>query len=192
MVRRKSTLVFEILMEAIAINRYIEVICPVCKSKKVIQIPKSVVNQASQLTTISVPQDKVCQHHFQLFIDKNFSIRGYQKVDFQLNPGDEKKEKRLKPSYKEHFVNSLDLYQSINSEKNTSKNISEKPKFRQKVSNFEDNFNKKNNMTLQQIYEEFWEFIDDNNEIFSKFINNDKKRRTLLKMKASSSLSNSS
>ena len=87
-------------METIAINRYIEVICPVCKSKKIIQIPKSIINQASQLTTISVPKDKVCQHHFQLFLDKNFSIRGYQKVDFQLNPGKTKKDKRLKPSYR--------------------------------------------------------------------------------------------
>jgi len=170
-------------MEAITVNRYIEVICPVCNSKKVIQVPKSVVNQASQLTTISVPQDKICQHHFQLFLDKNFSIRGYQKVDFQLDPEDKKKEKRLKPSYKDHFVDSLDLYQSNKSENNTSKKISEKPNYRKSTSNFEENFNKKNNMTLQEIYDEFWEFIDDNNEVFRRFIINDKKRRMLLKMR---------
>lgn len=174
-------------METIAINRYIEVICPVCKSKKVIQVPKSVVNQASQLTTISVPQDKVCQHHFQLFLDKNFSIRGYQKVDFQLNSGDIKEDKRLKPSYKDHFVNSLDLYQSIKSENKESKDSSERPNYKKRTTNFEENFNKKNNMTLQEIYEEFWEFIDDKNEIFRKFIINDKKRRTLLRMRALSS-----
>jgi len=179
-------------MEAIAINRYIEVICPVCKSKKVIKIPKSVVNQASQLTTISVPQDKVCQHHFQLFIDKNFSIRGYQKVDFQLNPRDEKKDKRLNPSYKDHFVDSLDLYQSINLENQTSKDISEKANYKKTTTSFEENFNKKNNMTLQEIYEEFWEFIDDRNENFRKFIINDKKRRTLLRMRALSSQSSRS
>jgi hypothetical protein len=179
-------------MEAIAINRYVEVICPVCKSKKVIQVPKSVVNQASQLTTISVPQDKVCQHHFQLFLDKNFSIRGYQKVDFQLDPGEIKKDKRLKPSYEDHFVNSLDLYQSIKSENKASKNISEKPNYKKRTTNFEENFNKKNNMPLQEIYEEFWEFINDKNEIFQKFIINDKKRRTLLRMRDLSSLSSRS
>jgi len=179
-------------MEAIAINRYVEVICPVCKSKKVIQVPKSVVNQASQLTTISVPQDKVCQHHFQLFLDKNFSIRGYQKVDFQLDPGEIKKDKRLKPSYEDHFVNSLDLYQSIKSENNASKNISEKTNYKKRTTNFEENFNKKNNMPLQEIYEEFWEFINDKNEIFQNFIINDKKRRTLLRMKDLSSLSSRS
>ena len=177
-------------MEAITVNRYIEVICPVCKAKKVIQVPKSVVNQASQLTTISVPQDKICQHHFQLFLDKNFSIRGYQKVDFQLDPEDKKMEKRLKPSYKDHFVDSLDLYQSNKSENNTSKKIPEKPNYRKSKSKFEENFNKKNNMNLGEIYEEFWEFIDDNNEIFRKFIINDKKRRTLLRMRDFSSLPN--
>ncbi len=179
-------------MEAIAINRYVEVICPVCKSKKVIQVPKSVVNQASQLTTISVPQDKVCQHHFQLFLDKNFSIRGYQKVDFQLDKGEIKKDKRLKPSYEDHFVNSLDLYQSIKSENKASKNISEKPNYKKRTTNFEENFNKKNNMPLQEIYEEFWEFINDKNEIFQNFIINDKKRRTLLRMRDLSSLSSRS
>ncbi len=178
-------------METIAINRYIEVICPVCKSKKIIQIPKSIINQASQLTTISVPKDKVCQHHFQLFLDKNFSIRGYQKVDFQLNPGKTKKDKRLKPSYKDHFVNSLDLYNSIKPEEDISENISEKTIYKKQTSQFEENFNKKNNMTLQEIYEEFWEFINDKNEIFQKFIINDKKRRALLKIRNTTSLSNS-
>lgn len=170
-------------MEAIAINRYIEVICPVCKAKKVIQIPKSIVNQASQLTTISVPQDKVCQHHFQLFIDKNFSIRGYQKVDYQLNPEDIKKDKKLLPSYKDHFTNSLDLYHSIKSDKKTSKYVSDNSANKKRTHNFKKNFNNNNNMTLEEIYEEFWEFIDDNNEIFQKFIIKDKTRRTLLKMK---------
>lgn len=169
-------------MEAIAINRYIEVICPVCKSKKVIQIPKSIINQASQLTTISVPQGKICQHHFQLFIDKNFSIRGYQKVDFQLNPGEIKKDKKLKPSYKEHFINSLDLYQS-NSDNNCSEDLTKIHKSEKRTNKFEENFNKKNNMTLEEIYDEFWEFIDDNNEVFQRFIIADKKRRMLLKMR---------
>ncbi len=178
-------------MEAIAINRYIEVICPVCKSKKVIQIPKSVVNQASQLTTISVPQDKVCQHHFQLFLDKNFSIRGYQKVDFQLDPREIKKNKRLNPNYKDHFVNSLDLYQSTKSERSITNNNFKELNYKIKTNQFEENFNQKNNMTLQEIYEEFWEFINDSNEIFRKFIIKDKKRRALLKMRNTTSLPSS-
>ena len=32
-------------------------------------------------------------------------------------------------------------------------------------------------MTLKDMYEEFWEFIDDDNEEFSEFIKNDVRRR---------------
>jgi len=34
-------------------------------------------------------------------------------------------------------------------------------------------------MTLQKIYEEFWEFIDENNEEFREFILNDARRSRL-------------
>ena len=170
-------------MEALTVNRYIQAICPVCKARRVIQLPKSIVDQASNLTTISVPQNLVCKHHFQLFIDKNFAIRGYQKVDYQLNPEEIEKQKKLKPTYEDHFVTSLDLYQSNESEKKSSKSIPEKLDCKVRTSNFEDNFNKNHKMTLNEIYEEFWEFIDDNNEIFQRFIVEDKKRRTLLKVK---------
>jgi hypothetical protein len=66
----------------------------------------------------------ICEHHFQLFIDKNFAIRGYQKVDFQANDAKSQKSK----------------------------------------------------MTLEEIYEEFYEFIDDNNSTFIPFIIKDKRR----------------
>ena len=170
-------------MEALTVNRYIQAICPVCKARRVIQLPKSIVDQASNLTTISVPQNLVCKHHFQLFIDKNFEIRGYQKVDYQLNSEAIEKEKTLKPTYEDHFVNSLDLCQSSESEKKTSKDIPEKLDCRVKTSTFEDNFIKNHKMTLNEIYDEFWEFIDDKNEVFQRFIAGDEKRRTLLKMK---------
>ncbi|MCJ7648380.1 MAG: hypothetical protein MUP85_07190, partial [Candidatus Lokiarchaeota archaeon] len=64
------------------------------------------------------------EHHFQLFIDKNFAIRGYQKVDFQVKDAKAQKSK----------------------------------------------------MTLEEIYEEFYEFIDDNNSTFIPFIIKDKRR----------------
>ncbi|MFX1357989.1 MAG: hypothetical protein ACFFA8_11995 [Promethearchaeota archaeon] len=114
----------------------VNIICPICKVKKVINIPKSIVNQAKQLSTISIPKGTVCKHHFQIFIDKNFSIRGYQKVDFELGKQKDSEIRNLLPPYP-----------------------------------------LKKEMTLGEIYNEFWEFIDDNNEIFRKFILADKKRR---------------
>jgi len=167
-------------MEAITINRYVQVICPVCKAQNTIRIPKSVINQASQLTTVSVPKGEICPHHFQLFIDKNFKIRGYQKVDFQLE--NDKKKKDLRLNYKEKFVNSLKLYESSVPKDNSIKNVPKKPDNKKETKKIEGSFNRKNPRTLQDIYDEFWEFISDNNEIFQKFIVKDKKRRSLLNM----------
>ena len=60
------------------------VVCPTCKSKKDLKIPTQIINQSKQLTTVSIPTGTVCEHGFQTFVDKNFSIRGYQRVDFEF------------------------------------------------------------------------------------------------------------
>ena len=60
------------------------VICPTCKTKKELKIPTKILNQAKQLTTVSIPSGTVCEHSFQSFVDKNFKVRGYQKVDFEF------------------------------------------------------------------------------------------------------------
>ncbi|MHA2087317.1 MAG: hypothetical protein ACW972_03510, partial [Promethearchaeota archaeon] len=62
----------------------IHVVCPTCKSKKDLKIPSKIINQAKQLTTVSIPSGAVCEHGFQSFVDKNFKVRGYQKVDFEF------------------------------------------------------------------------------------------------------------
>ncbi len=59
--------------------------CPTCQAKKVLKIPPKIINQAKQLTTISVPSGTACEHGFQAFLDKNFKVRGYQKVDFEFS-----------------------------------------------------------------------------------------------------------
>jgi len=98
--------------------------CPVCNSTKEIDIPLEIISESKHLTTVSIAKGMICEHHFQIFIDKNFAIRGYQKVDFQV--------------------------------------IDMKPQ--------------KSNMTLEEIYQEFWEFIDDDNSTFSSFISKDNRR----------------
>ena len=52
-------------------------ICPVCKAKKALGVPKSVIDKAKQITTMSIARSLVCQHQFQAFIDKFFKVRGY-------------------------------------------------------------------------------------------------------------------
>lgn len=67
----------------------VPIICPTCHSKKEINIPRYLLKKAG-LTTISIPKDTVCEHHFQIFIDPNLNVRGYQKVDLELNKTEEK------------------------------------------------------------------------------------------------------
>jgi len=58
--------------------------CPICDIKKNLNMPYKIINQSKQLTTVSIPKGLVCEHSFQAFLDKNFKVRGYQKVDFEF------------------------------------------------------------------------------------------------------------
>jgi len=142
-------------------ERNIRVICPICKSNKELDFPNSVINKAKQLTTISVPTGAVCEHHFQMFIDKNFKVRGYQKVDFAISAEGGRQASQN---------NEDDLFDNLIMEGNY---LEWKPK--------ENNVNKTKEpeMTLKHIYDEFWELIDDDNEEFKEFIENDKRRINL-------------
>ncbi|MBY9007500.1 MAG: hypothetical protein KGD63_12150 [Candidatus Lokiarchaeota archaeon] len=62
----------------------VKIVCPICKTIETIQIPEIVVKESSSLTTIQVPRYRVCEHVIIPFIDKNFNVRGYQKVDYVI------------------------------------------------------------------------------------------------------------
>ncbi|MFW9998514.1 MAG: hypothetical protein ACFE9Q_01245 [Candidatus Hodarchaeota archaeon] len=157
------------------INRSkVEFICPVCKSKKSLKVPNSVIAEAKQLTTMSIAKGLVCNHQFQAFVDKNFQVRGYQKVDFEF-------ENRSIHEKKSDFNNlkqdDIELFENLILEGNyleyKLKEIS--TKIQNKLKNQRSNSHRKN-MTLEDIYNEFWEFIDENNEKFRIFINRDSRR----------------
>ncbi|MBN2396611.1 MAG: hypothetical protein JXC36_09175 [Candidatus Atribacteria bacterium] len=65
-------------------EKNVRVQCPSCGLQKVITLSKSSLNLNKPITVISIPPATVCAHHFQIFVDKNLSIRSYQKVDFIL------------------------------------------------------------------------------------------------------------
>jgi small GTP-binding protein len=65
-------------------EKILRFVCPICKSEKELSISKSIISEAKTLTTISIQRNEICEHHFQAFVDKNFNIRGYQKVDFEI------------------------------------------------------------------------------------------------------------
>jgi len=96
--------------------REVQMVCPVCNNTNKISIPIKVVNQSKQLTTVSVPSGLVCEHTFQAFVDKNFKVRGYQKVDYELSKmeilaGSEETSESIEG--KQSSLSSLPLFQEI-------------------------------------------------------------------------------
>ena len=154
----------------IELNEYsqVKVSCPICKTEKILKFPKTVINQAKQLTTISLPKGLVCDHHFQAFVDKNFVVRGYQKVDFEFAYDVLKKE-------------NPEIIDNLEKEKNFYNNLILEGNYVEFIPNKKDNSATTNKspskiMSLEEIYEEFWEYIDDNNEEFKSLIEKDPRR----------------
>lgn len=153
----------------------VQFICPVCKSKKSLEIPNSVIEEAKQLTTMSIAKGLVCEHQFQAFVDKNFQVRGYQRVDFEL-------ENRLKENKKSNPINLKqnddELFEHLILEENY---LEYRPKqSKKKKEESQKAPSKRKRMTLEEIYCEFREFIDEDNEKFKDFIEKDLTRNQII------------
>lgn len=146
----------------------IQFICPVCKTKKSLEIPKSVIEEAKQLITMSISRGLVCEHQFQAFVDKNFQVRGYQKVDFEI---ENKSNQENDSNFCNFRKNDNELFENLVLEGNFVKYI---PKIKKTENHKTPSY--QNKMTLEEIYNEFKEFIDEDNEKFKKFIDKDSKR----------------
>ncbi|MFX0145344.1 MAG: hypothetical protein ACFE9C_14870 [Candidatus Hodarchaeota archaeon] len=152
----------------------VEFICPVCKSKKLLKVPNSIIAEAKQLTTMSIAKGLVCEHQFQAFVDKQFQVRGYQRVDFEFENNLNHKKN---PNSKNPHQKDNDLFENLILEGNyveyrpkISKNNNPKCKIEQNFTS------KKRKLTLKEIYNEFWEFIEEDNEKFRDLINKDYRR----------------
>ncbi|MFW9829718.1 MAG: hypothetical protein ACFFEY_19245 [Candidatus Thorarchaeota archaeon] len=156
----------------------IQVICPICKTTDIIGIPPSKLNKKSNLTTISVHKNLICPHHFQFFIDNNFNIRGYQKVDLELNQVNSKKLRNSVKTYKEREKMDGKLFKEIILDSNNIKFQSlYGDKSIERCSSSQITSNKIKKMPKKEIYEEFWEFIERDNHLFLDFIVNDERRQ---------------
>jgi hypothetical protein len=149
-------------------TKKVPAICPICKSKKDLDLPASIVNQASNIATISLPKGLICEHHFQMFVDKNFHVRGYQKVDLEI----EINRNRNKNNPELEKKNDKDLFENLLLEGNyleyRPKIVQENKKHVLEEQKLADRSKK---MSNKDIYEEFWEFIEDDNEEFQEFKN---------------------
>jgi len=62
----------------------VTLICPKCKTLKVIKVPSKILTQTGTVTTIGIPVGLICDHSFQAYVDKFSSVRGYHVVDFLI------------------------------------------------------------------------------------------------------------
>jgi len=159
------------------LNEYsdVKIVCPICKSNKVMKFPKSVINKARHLTTISLPKGIVCDHHFQAFLDKNFAVRGYQKVDFEFENKEEQKE-HAEIQLFNGSGNEDELFDHLILEGNYVGYRPDVKKINVMKQKSQESKKQEVKRSLKDIYNEFWEFIDDNNSEFKDFISKDKRR----------------
>jgi len=157
------------------LNEYYDVTinCPVCKSSKVVKFPKSVISKSRHLTTISLPKGLICDHHFQAFLDKNFAVRGYQKVDFEFENKEDQKEHTNIQLFNE---NENELFDQLIVEGNYVGYRADVKKNNDLKQKSKESKKPEAKRSLKEIYDEFWEFIDDNNSEFKDFISKDKRR----------------
>jgi len=156
----------------------IRVICPICKTSDLIGIPRSRLNKNSNLNTISIHKGLICPHHFQVFIDNNFQVRGYQKVDLELNNENSKNLRNGVKAYNQNEKFNQTAFESLILDDKNVKFIPLNYKDEKKNSNLANQIKQqKKKMTPKEIYEEFWEFIDEDNEIFLEYIMKDNRRQ---------------
>ena len=89
-------------MVAYAKTHKFQVVCPICKTREIIGLPESRLKKTSPLTTVSIHKGLICPHHFQFFLDKSFQIRGYQKVDLELEQESTRKLRKGKKEFKQN------------------------------------------------------------------------------------------
>ncbi len=169
-------------MNATSLSNQVKLVCPTCKLQKDLKLPESILNQSANLTTISVPNGLVCDHHFQAFVDKQFKVRGYQRVDFEIKQENTTSKSTEEEGKDRIVIEDREFYENLILEGNY---LEYRPKNNKKSllndTMRENSVMKNDEMSLEEIYEEFWEFIDDDNYEFRELILSDVSRRKALK-----------
>lgn len=97
--------------------KYLKIICPKCETQRALKISTKIINQSQNDTTINIPKDIVCEHSFQIIVDRRFNIKRYQVIDSELSNLEYYKianEKELEDKYDElNLFTSLPIYQEI-------------------------------------------------------------------------------
>ncbi len=64
--------------------RKVLVICPLCEKRGEILIPEGVIQENKGTSTVLVRAGVTCNHSYQVFLDKNCKVRGYQRTDYEV------------------------------------------------------------------------------------------------------------
>jgi hypothetical protein len=64
--------------------RKILVVCPLCEKRGEIQVPEEVLIEKKGSSVILVRSGITCTHSYQVFVDKNCTVRGYQRTDYEV------------------------------------------------------------------------------------------------------------
>jgi len=64
----------------------VAVVCPLCQRSGAIQVPDTVFHEDKGLSSLLIRSGVTCTHSFQVFIDKNYKVRGYQMMDYEIAP----------------------------------------------------------------------------------------------------------
>ncbi len=65
-------------------DKTVRVVCPICNEKGEIYIPINAVKKSKGLMCVTIAPKIVCEHVFQIYLDKNFKARGYSKSDYDV------------------------------------------------------------------------------------------------------------
>ncbi|MCP4763335.1 MAG: hypothetical protein GY870_16290, partial [archaeon] len=61
------------------------IVCPVCQVSGYIYLPKENFNKSKKgVSSILLSNTGICPHSYQIFVDKNGAVRGYETPDFEL------------------------------------------------------------------------------------------------------------
>ncbi|MGQ4873856.1 MAG: hypothetical protein ACP6IY_07285 [Promethearchaeia archaeon] len=143
-------------------------ICPICSKIKNISLPAHFIRKNALLTILNIPKGIICNHNFQILLDKELNLLKCVKPEFNVE-------------IDEDYYNSNKGY--VNFIHIGKSEIQCAPNFisADKLINEHKIISKSNEkFNLKKIYDEFWEFIDDKNPIFKEFILKDKRRKEIV------------
>ncbi|OLS12843.1 MAG: hypothetical protein RBG13Loki_3538 [Promethearchaeota archaeon CR_4] len=82
-IKRKQKINWRLVM-GIEETKEVHLMCPTCRARVTFQVPTYVFHgRENGIATIQVQSD-VCAHQFLLMVDQNYSVRGTEKVDFEV------------------------------------------------------------------------------------------------------------